>query len=297
MQNLKTDWKTIGSSGPTVDGRAISADVLVSAAKTYDPAFYTALMFPDHERMWAPSFGKIDSLRTVKNADGSISLQAIIVPNENYIYANRSGQYLYSSMELRPDFPKQGEYYLVGCAPTDTPASTRTEEIRFSSDSEPLMFGAHVELRLEDEAPKPADKTSLFKRLFGRPETQEESTVDKELADKIFKRLDALDAKFTAGGKPAETGADDGKNKGKDDKPDAIDPAQYAALEKERDELKAKVAELEKKDTDTQGQFKAVQDEVKALREEFKAALNTEAPGGTKSPANPGGGGSTKAFL
>ena len=58
MKKLVTEFVKIGQSGPTADGRNIEAAWLQDAAETYDPAKYTALIWPDHfsgampERLW-----------------------------------------------------------------------------------------------------------------------------------------------------------------------------------------------------------------------------------------------------
>lgn len=131
IKNLKTDWQTIGRSGPTTDGREIKAEWLTDAAEHYDPAVFAALIWPDHYHY--VNYGKVEALRTVPNAEGGVDLQAIIAPNENYIFDNRNGQLLFFSMEIQEDFAKKGHAYLVGLACTDNPASLGTSEIRFSA--------------------------------------------------------------------------------------------------------------------------------------------------------------------
>jgi hypothetical protein len=298
LSKLKTDWKTIGASGLTVDGRTISPAALESAAETYDPEFYAALMFPDHDRYFSPNFGKIEELRTVKNDDGSVSLQAIIAPNENYIYANRQGQYLYSSMELRADFPERGRYYLIGCAPTDNPASTRTAEIRFSAHQHQaqapapgnVMVCDPVEMTLGDL--QNSETGGFFARLFARHNSEDD--MNPKQLDTLLARLDAIDARLTAAPTPAPAPAPAEPDEGEGDEAsgnlalsiDRIKPfAGLAELSARVDGLAGDVAGLAELKT-----------QIAALREDFAAALIAPDPNATKPPTQQPAGGS-RAFL
>ena len=57
---LRTDWVCIATEGKAVDGRDITRDWLTDMAETYDPDFYTALLWPEHDR-WS-NFGVVQAL-------------------------------------------------------------------------------------------------------------------------------------------------------------------------------------------------------------------------------------------
>ena len=59
---LRTGWVCIATEGTTVDGREITAAWLTDMAETYDPEYYTALIWPEHDR-WA-NFGYVQGLKT-----------------------------------------------------------------------------------------------------------------------------------------------------------------------------------------------------------------------------------------
>ncbi len=124
-----TDWKKIGQSGPTVDGREIEGQWLLDAAEEYDPAKYTAVIWIDHYRFYG-NFGKVVALKT-EEKDGIVSLYAKLQPNEWLLSQNKDKQKLFTSMELTPDFAKSGKFYLTGLAVTDIPASLGTSELHF----------------------------------------------------------------------------------------------------------------------------------------------------------------------
>ena len=75
-----TDWKKIGQSGPTMDGREIEAQWLTDAAESYAPGTYTAVIWIDHFRFYG-SMGKIVALKA-EEKDGVVSLYAKLQPNE-----------------------------------------------------------------------------------------------------------------------------------------------------------------------------------------------------------------------
>jgi hypothetical protein len=125
-----TDWKKIGQSGPTMDGREIEPQWLLDAAETYDPSTYTAVLWIDHFRFYG-NMGKVVELKTEQ--DGNIvSLFARLQPNEFLLSWNKDKQKLFTSMELTPNFAKSGKCYLSGLGVTDIPASLGTTELHFA---------------------------------------------------------------------------------------------------------------------------------------------------------------------
>lgn len=132
---LTTDWLTIGTSGPTVDGRKISEQMLLEAAETYDPDEYQAVISSDHLLWWYGNFGEVSRVRHSTDKKGRTVLQAKIHPNQRLIEMNNQGQRLHTSMELTDDFAGTGKAYLMGLAVTDEPASLGTSALHFSKQS------------------------------------------------------------------------------------------------------------------------------------------------------------------
>lgn len=283
MKNTKTDWIIIGSSGAAIDGRTIEADWLISMAENYDPDVYPAMIWKEHNRFdwWtgerADNLGIVLELKTEKNKAGGTNLLAILAPNKEYIEENERGQLLHSSMEITTDFPEKGHYYLSGLGATDSPASARTSEIRFTSGAGVTIYNDSVELRLSGKS-----KAGGLRNFFRKKRQSEEFDMPgidelKKVLEPIGKRLDDIEAKFA---KEPPAGGD------KETPVTDADKAKFEALENENKALKAKVDALEKKVSEGE-EFKK---DLKALREEFNNALNTEHPGTTKSKPNTGGG-------
>ena len=136
---LTTDWITIGTAGPTIDGRKISENLLNEAADDYDPEEYTAVISSDHMLWMFGNFGQVHSLRTNRDKKDRLTLQAKIIPNGRLIQMNKEGQRLFTSMELTDDFAGSGRGYLMGLAVTDEPASVGTSRLQFSKQ-EPAPF-------------------------------------------------------------------------------------------------------------------------------------------------------------
>jgi hypothetical protein len=268
-KNLKTEFKRIGRSGPTVDGRMIEPAALQQAAKNYSKDTFTALIWPEHERWY--NMGTVEELRAESNNEGGIDLYAIIAPNDYYRWSNDAGQKLFTSMELMPNFRDSGEFYLTGLAATDSPASAGTSEMRFSALNNKAallsQFTEHTPHTFDEDQPP-----SWFKRFFAK-ETQPEEDDDMSK-----KALEALAAKFTALEQKLDGLVKPAGDDNKDDKP----TDDYAALAGKVDKLTELFSDLKAKldgGKDDKGgqsadQFKQMADELKALREEFNAAVN-----------------------
>jgi hypothetical protein len=231
---LKTEFKRIGRSGPTVDGRIISPQMIDQMAEDYDKELFTALIWPEHERYL--NFGSVEALRSEPNIEGGRDLYAQLSPNEFYLSSNKYDQKLFTSMEINTDFRKSGRAYLSGLGATDSPASAATDEIRFSSaqlagiivappiaaetqiftESKPLSFIEQLE---EFFTKKPSegddvDKTALtelktemaeIKAMLlslkpaaaPEPEKAEPPTLEQQFAT-LLEKLEQLEAQFTA---------------------------------------------------------------------------------------------------
>lgn len=279
---LKTDWVCIAKSGATIDGRTINPDHLRAMAFSYDPAVYTALIWPDHDRWFSPNFGRVDSVKLVENEDGSVSLWAILAPNENYLFANRNGQYLFTSVEMMFNFPDAGNVYMGGLGCTDSPASAATSEIRFSADdSVSVLFNQSVELNLSGVTEKPS-KPSLFRRLFnGETTNPEEPEMDKDTKAAVLAALNTLGEKFEAFAAKFDQNAAAVAAAAEQIKP--ADPDKFAALEQEIADLKAKLAEASAKPASVSAEeFATLKKDLTDLTAAFKKAVGEEHPDGTK---------------
>lgn len=206
---LRTDFKRIGRSGQTVDGRVIDPAWIDQMAETYNKELFTALIWPDHAR-WM-NYGVVEELRATDNEEGGRDLWAVLSPNQSYLSDNRYGQRLFTSMEITFDFRKSGKAYLTGLGATDDPASVGTTEIRFSK----LAKQAGVELSAFIEAEtktftdqQPATLLDQIKALF---KNQTQTHEDDDMATKadiaqMKQGLDDLNAMFSklTGGKPTD---------------------------------------------------------------------------------------------
>lgn len=290
---MKTEWKRIGRSGPTIDGRNIEAEALTQAAQSYDPALYTALIWPEHFRWY--NLGKIVELRSAANDEGGVDLFAKIEPNQYYQDAVKYGQKLFTSMELLPNFRDTNAHYLTGCAATDSPASAATSEMRFSAsnkvngvaregalgEEKALLLSQHIEFTSHQFEGDSQDDTapSWFTKLF---KSNTEDDMSKEAIEALQTELAALSEQFKALGKKEDPAADKA-----DDKTD-----DFAALTASIKALDDRFTAVEsKKDDDKEGeatlQLTAMQTALDDLTGKFNAAL--EETGGTPAGEDTGG--------
>lgn len=130
---LSTGWVCVASEGDTVDGRRIESEWLKDMAETYDTAYYTALIWEEHDRGLA-NLGEVLAL-CAERRDGVMRLLARMRPTSRLLAYNEKGQKLFCSIEVEDNFAGKGRFYLGGLAVTDTPASIGTERLRFSANS------------------------------------------------------------------------------------------------------------------------------------------------------------------
>jgi hypothetical protein len=180
----KSKFFRVAVEGATTDGRTIERDWLTEMAATYDREKYGARVFIEHIRGLNPEWGframgDVLALKAEEITDGALkgkmALYAQIEPTAEMVSLVKSGQKIYSSMEINPNFAETGKKYLDGLGITDSPASLGTEVLTFAAqhpDASPFksrkrqpgnMFSAAElsEIQFEDE---PADTTvaSLF---------------------------------------------------------------------------------------------------------------------------------------
>ncbi len=131
----------VAVSGPTVDGREISGDMLRAAATDYSQEVYGARVNVEHCLSFFPgmldAMGDVISLSAEDITDGPLAgrtaLYAEIEPTERMKKLLDEGKKVYSSIELHPQFALNGNAYVVGLAMTDTPASLGTERLQFAA--------------------------------------------------------------------------------------------------------------------------------------------------------------------
>lgn len=128
---LKTEFVCIATAGTTADGRTISEQELFEMAETYNPETYTALIWLEHYRFFG-NLGQVLSLKTEK-VNGTVKLFAELRPTAELVELNQSGQKVFTSIEIKPNFAGTGKAYLGGLAVTDSPASIGTTQLNFST--------------------------------------------------------------------------------------------------------------------------------------------------------------------
>lgn len=302
--NLRTDWKKIGRTGKTVDNREITEEMVRDAVELYDTSKYKAFVWPEHARWY--KMGGVEAVRLVKNDEGGLDIEAILSPNDYWLYANSVDQKTCTSMELDKLDRFGGRWYLTGLGATDSPASFGTTEIRFSKgNSETAVRGAPMEFALDAKPETP----SFFARLFGATPQPEDIDVDMKEFTQQFTALvadvKAMHADFTALKASAEKAAAEPgsvKTEGADFKALETKVAEFgtqlAGLSSKLAALDGVAEKLAKLDEATT-QLAALKADHDALKAEFKQALKDEAPGTTQTPPAGGGAASynaTKAF-
>ena len=196
-----TDWRIVGVSGDTIDGRLINAQELEEMAAQYDPEIYGARINLEHVNFLLPDYaggyGDVLELKTEpwhKDPSKTALLAKLaVMPALQKLWDE--GKKIYTSMEIVRPFADTGKAYLAGLAITDTPASLGTTA-NFSraaeqAGSQQTVFSAY---RLLEETVMPQNQT--------QPQNQ---TADQPLtevgAESLFARLLA---KFTAPHKPEQ---------------------------------------------------------------------------------------------
>lgn len=260
---LRTGWVCIATEGKAVDGRDITRDWLTDMAETYDPTYYTAVIWPEHDR-WS-SYGTVQALKT-EEVDGKYKLYAILCPNRDLIYWNQSGQYQFCSIEPFEQFADLGRTYLIGLGVTDQPASTGTTHLKFSKSNKGQVIGTSEPLDLSMfKLPKHEKPDSLLSKLFNllsnhgeqAPTTPPSQPEDEEMKPEQFDqmlgalnglgtKIDAFSAKLDAKPTTEETTPPVTEPTKVEDKP-GITAEQFTKLEQTLTGLTDKVGELQGK--------------------------------------------------
>lgn len=260
---LRTGWVCIATEGKAVDGRDITRDWLTDMAETYDPTYYTAVIWPEHDR-WS-SYGTVQALKT-EEVDGKYKLYAILCPNRDLIYWNQSGQYQFCSIEPFEQFADLGRTYLIGLGVTDQPASTGTTHLKFSKSNKGQVIGTSEPLDLSMfKLPKHEKPDSLLSKLFNllsshgeqAPQSPPSQPEDEEMKPEQFDqmlgalnglgtKIDAFSAKLDAKPTTEETTPPITEPTKVEDKP-GITAEQFTKLEQTLTGLTDKVGELQGK--------------------------------------------------
>lgn len=185
---LLTDWLTICTAGPTIDGRTIQEQWLIDAAETYDREEYAAFLNCEH---WYGNLGTVWELRTGKDKKGRTNLQARIKPNKYFLQQNAEGLRLCYSAEFMHDFAKSGKSYLSGLATTDMPASLATTETHFNRRKADVFTADPVELDLTPVDGNSKNLYSVVKQaiaeFFTKEQTPPVSPANKQESSEMTK--------------------------------------------------------------------------------------------------------------
>lgn len=189
MTYKKTDWRIIGVSGETADGRTILAKELQEMADQYDPEIYGARINLEHMNFLFPDFaggyGDVVELKAEPWAkdETKTALLAKLNITESLQKLWDSGQKIYTSMEITPRFADTKKAYLTGLAITDTPASlgTTANYTAAKLKAEEKIFTAYRQTETQEIAmTQPQDSNQAENQA--KPLTEEH-------AESIFSRL------------------------------------------------------------------------------------------------------------
>lgn len=284
-KNKVTDWRIIGVSGDTMDGRQISAAELKQMAESYDPAVYGARINLEHCYYtfpgWAGGYGDVLELKAEpwhKDESRTALLARLsVLPNLQELWD--SGEKIYTSMEIASDFAKSGRAYLVGLAITDRPASLGTTANFSVAAAQADKGKTFTPYHLTE-----TNERTIMTIAADKNAAAADKPLTAEVAEGIFSRLFA---KFTKaeempaddkGGAPAEAPAADKKEDGgKTEKDEQNNGGKYAAQLTQAAELLEKFAE---KMDGQQEKIKELEGKVAA----FEKQLETVAFTGNRAP-------------
>lgn len=196
MAKLTTDFIKVAQVGPAADGRTIHEEWLREMAETYNPATYTAMLWPEHCR-WFGNMGEVLELRAGPDDAGVFSLFARFAPNAAMLDYNAAGQGLFYSIEVSENFADSGKTYLSGLGVTDSPASLGMPSTRFTA-----LKGANCFSNVPFAPMKPEDKEEApgwFKRIFPHFFTKtEEAAPENTDGPEKENNMEELEARLSA---------------------------------------------------------------------------------------------------
>lgn len=265
MTYKKTDWRVIGVSGETADGRSISAKELQEMADQYDPEIYGARINLEHMNFLFPGYGSgygdVIELKAEPWAkdETKTALLAKLNITESLQKLWDSGQKIYTSMEITPRFADTKKAYLTGLAITDTPASlgTTANYTAAKTKAEEKIFTAYRQTETQE--------TAMTKPQDNNQDSNQAATTVKPLteehAESVFSRL--FDKYFGKKEKP-ET-IPENTPETTDQAGDSQDYAKSEDLDARRQKYSQAAQIIEKLDE----KIEAQQTEYNALRAEF----------------------------
>ncbi|WP_249962234.1 GPO family capsid scaffolding protein [Histophilus somni] len=183
-------WFRVATEGTTADGRHIQGIHLEQMAKNYNPEKYQARIWLEHFRSIMadgifPAYGDVIALKCETNAEGKKELFAQLAPLPELVKINQSGQKLYTSVEIDPNFADSGEAYLVGLAFTDSPASLGTERLMFNVQAKEQyhLFSTYHDAEFVFNDNEEKDKESLLDKvraLFSKHKQEAQNVQEKQ---------------------------------------------------------------------------------------------------------------------
>ncbi len=180
--NKKTKFTRVAVSGPTIDGREITAQQINEMAESYNVGTYKANIWMEHLRGVHPdsSFGNYGHVLALKAEDYEINgtnqraLYAEMEVTPDLVAWNEKNQKKGFSIEIAPNFAKTNKAYLSGLAVTDSPASLGTEALQFNiqvrKEPEHLFTTAleftDIDFVEEQSINEANDQKGFFKNMF-----------------------------------------------------------------------------------------------------------------------------------
>lgn len=190
---MTTDWIVAAVAGTTADGREITAEHLEAMAAAYNPDFYEARISFEH---FFGGFGRVTEARFGPHPSlpETQALSVKLAPNAQLLSVLEEKRKQHLSIEYYPKFPPTGEPYLAGIAITDTPASTGTQRMEFSTQAE-TVSSAEQPLEFSRPEPRPEPDHTWMRRLFGRkseapnPIEPDEDTMTEEQLKQLTEQV------------------------------------------------------------------------------------------------------------
>lgn len=278
FQATQTDWRIIGVSGDTIDGREISAQELQEMADSYDPEIYCASINLEHARFfypdsWEGGYGNVLELKTepwVKDPKKTALLAKLnVLPRLQNLWD--VGEKLFTSMEVRRNFADTGKAYLEGLAITNSPASLGTTQnfnvATAHAQVKQTYFTSYQQYEQENEM---------------QPEKNE--SQDKPLSEPKAKKLFSDLFKEWFGTKEAEQNQS-GKTTASNEEPSTQESGQYTAkIEHLEKELSAAAQFGEQTMTELSELKKQFTDLVNRLEKEPQSGERKPHSGGNDAP-------------